>query len=110
MMQTKVPGRYGFYPSCCSPLREIKVLLTLPYVINVRFWHEADRQSPHASISPPYSTPQQRWSETTPGVAVGVNPQSGSHNHRHNANAWPHQRNPLFYLRRFLTELTEMPS
>ena len=40
-------------------------------------------------------------------VAVGVNPQSGSH--RHNADAWPHQRNPLFYLRRFLTQLTEIP-
>ncbi|MEX5716245.1 hypothetical protein IC615_22540 [Serratia ureilytica] len=37
-------------------------------IVNVRYWHEADRQSPHASISPPYSTPQQRWSETTPAL------------------------------------------
>lgn len=57
--------------------------------LNVCSWHKTDRQSPHSSISPPHSTPQQRWRETAPCVAVGVNPQSGNNNHRHNANAWP---------------------
>ncbi|WP_440519310.1 hypothetical protein, partial [Serratia nevei] len=58
-------------------------------ICNVRSWHKADRQITHSGISSPHSTPQQRWSEITPDVAVGVNPQSGSHNHRHNTNAWP---------------------
>lgn len=66
---------------------------------NVRFWHKADRQITHSGISPlhPIPHPTIPHSSSAPGVAVGVNPQSGSHNHHHNANVWPiPQRNPLF--------------